>query len=112
MQPDRFSGGLRLNVTQVWDLATARCRFGKYLQVEVNGSVPPVAEVLRDFPSRRVRTEQGDLPQGLTVRLRLRRERATGELDLGDSARFFPTDAALARWRAGAHNGHAVVVYE
>ena len=112
VQPDRFSGGLRLTVAQVWDLAGARCRFGKYLRVEVNGSVPPVAEVLRDFPTRRVRTEQGDLPQGLTVRLQLQRGSASGELDLGDSARFYPTDAALDRWRAGARNGRAVVVYE
>ena len=74
------------------------------------------AEVLRDFPSRRVETEQGDLTQGLTVRLRLHRSNAdasaTGELDLGDAARFYPTDAALERWRAGAHQGEAVVVYE
>ena len=54
VQPDRFSGGLRLTVAQVWDLAAARCRFGKFLRVDVNGSVPPVAEVLRDFPSRRI----------------------------------------------------------
>jgi len=116
VQPDRFSGGLRLTVAQVWDLASARCRFGKYLRVAVNGSVPPVAEVLRDFPSRRVETEQGDLTQGLTVRLQLHRTKAdasaSGELDLGDSARFYPTDAALERWRAGAHQGEAVVVYE
>ena len=32
VQPDRFSGGLRLNVTQVWDLAAARARFGRYLR--------------------------------------------------------------------------------
>ncbi|HET8745760.1 MAG TPA: DNA polymerase III subunit alpha, partial [Ramlibacter sp.] len=32
LQPDRFSGGFRLNVQQIWDLATARCRFGKYLK--------------------------------------------------------------------------------
>ena len=112
VQPDRFSGGLRLNVTQVWDLAGARCRFGKYLRVDVNGSVPPVAEVLRDFPSRRVATEQGDLPQGLTVRLKLHRDRASGEIDLGDAARFYPTDAALERWRAGASQGKAEVIYE
>lgn len=112
LQPDRFSGGLRLNVNQVWDLAAARCRFGKYLRVEVNGSVPPVAEVLRDFPSRRLATEHGDLPQGLTVRLALQRERASGEIDLGDAARFYPTDDALARWRSGAHAGRAEVVYE
>ncbi|MEP6826198.1 MAG: DNA polymerase III subunit alpha, partial [Ramlibacter sp.] len=35
LQPDRFSGGLQLTVSQVWDLATARCRFGKYLRVAV-----------------------------------------------------------------------------
>jgi DNA polymerase-3 subunit alpha len=116
VQPDRFSGGLRLTVAAVWDLASARCRFGKYLRVAVNGSVPPVAEVLRDFPSRRVTTEQGDLTQGLSVRLQLHRTRAdasaSGELDLGDAARFYPTDEALSRWRAGAHHGEAVVVYE
>jgi DNA polymerase-3 subunit alpha len=33
LQPDRFSGGLQLTVNQVWDLATARCRFGKFLRV-------------------------------------------------------------------------------
>ncbi len=112
VQPDRFSGGMRLNVQQVWDLAGARCRFGKYLRVEVNGSIPPVAEVLRDFPMRRLATEQGELPLGLPVRLQLRRQRVSAELDLGDGARFFPCDAALARWRAGAHQGHADVVYD
>ena len=112
VQPDRFSGGMRLNVQQVWDLAAARCRFGKYLRVDVNGSVPPVAEVLRDFPMRRIATDAGDLPQGLTVRLNLHRERASAELDLGEAARFYPTDDALDRWRAGASEGRAVVVYE
>ena len=112
VQPDRFSGGLRLNVQQVWDLAGARCRFGKYLEVEVNGSVPPVSEVLREFPSRSVATEHGELPQGLTVRLRVRRAQASAELDLGDAARFYPSDAALARWRAAASEGMARVVYE
>jgi DNA polymerase-3 subunit alpha len=111
-QNDRFSGGMRLTVHQVWDLASARCRFGKYLRVEVNGQVPPVAEVLRDFPTRRVATEQGDLARGLTVRLKLLRERASAELDLGEAARFYPSDAALERWRAGAHEGRASVVYD
>ncbi|HEX6703573.1 MAG TPA: DNA polymerase III subunit alpha [Albitalea sp.] len=111
VQPDRFSGGLRLNVQQVWDLSAARCRFGKYLRVEVNGSIPPVAEVLRDFPTRRIATDAGSLTQGLAVRLVLEREAARGELDLGDEGRFFPSDAAIARWREGSH-GHASVVYE
>ena len=112
VQPDRFSGGIRFNVQSVWDLAGARCRFGKYLRVEVNGSVPPVAEVLREFPSRRVETDHGDLPLGLAVRLALLREGATGEIDLGDAARFYPSEAALARWNAAATHGRATVVYD
>jgi len=111
VQNDRFSGGLRLTVQQVWDLAAARCRFGKYLRVDADGSVPPVAEVLREFPSRRAAGD-GAAVQGLPVRLRLRRPRVTGEVDLGDDARFYPSDAALARWRAGAHEGQAQIVYD
>jgi DNA polymerase-3 subunit alpha len=111
VQNDRFSGGLRLNVQQLWDLAAARCRFGRYLRVPVNGSAPPVAELLREFPPRTLRTEQGALVQGLGVRLVLRRPGVEGELDLGEEGRFFPTDTALARWRAGSH-GQAAVIYE
>ena len=112
VQPDRFSGGVRLNASALWDLAGARCRFGKFLRVELNGSIPPVADLLRDFPSRRVASDDGARPQGLTVRLALHRTAATGELDLGDAARFFPSDAALARWRASARAGRADIVYE
>ncbi|WP_295640351.1 DNA polymerase III subunit alpha [uncultured Methylibium sp.] len=111
VQPDRFSGGLRLNVNQVWDLAGARCRFGRYLRVAVNGSTPPVGELLRAFPPRHVQTDQGELTQGLAVRLVLQRPGVQGELDLGEDGRFFPTDAALSRWKASAH-GQASVVYE
>ena len=112
VQPDRFSGGVRLNVQSVWDLVGARCRFGKYLRVEVNGSVPPIAEVLRDFPTRRIPTEHGDLAQGLAVRLALQREGAAGEIDLGEAARFYPSEAALARWSSAAAHGGATVVYD
>jgi DNA polymerase-3 subunit alpha len=116
VQPDRFSGGLRLTVQQVWSLAEARCRFGKYLSVHVNGTAPPVAELLRDFPARSVATEQGDLSQGLSVRLHLHRSAAhgevTGDLDLGEQVRFYPSDEAIERWRAAAEGRKARVVYE
>ena len=112
VMPDRRSGGLQVSVQQVWDLAAARCRFGKFLQVDVNGNVPPVAEVLRDFPSRRVATEHGESTQGLKVRLQLHRDQASATLDLGSEVRFYPTDAAIARWSAAAREGRAQVVYD
>ncbi|NKE65871.1 DNA polymerase III subunit alpha [Ramlibacter sp. RBP-2] len=111
-QPDRFSGGLRLNVQQVWDLATARCRFGKFLRVAVNGVAPDIGRLLRDFPARREMSEQGELVRGLGIRLAVRRDEAVAELQLSDEARFFPSDAALASWMAQADGGQAQIVYE
>jgi DNA polymerase III subunit alpha len=101
-----------LNITQVWDLATARARFGRYLQVALNGGAPPVADVLRLWPAKRVDSDHGPLVQGLGVRLRVQRTGAVGDLELGDDAKFWPCDEALARWRSAAPGGAAVVVYE
>jgi DNA polymerase-3 subunit alpha len=112
LQPDRFSGGLQLTVQQIWDLPTARCRFGKFLRVAVNGTAPDIARLVRDFPPRREMTDQGELVRGLTVRLAVERALAVAELQLGEDAKFFPTDAALASWMAQAHQGAASVVYE
>lgn len=111
-QPDRFSGGLRLKVQQLWDLPTARCRFGKYLRVAVNGRAPDIAAVVRDFPPQRETTEHGELLRALPVRLAVWRETARCELQLDDRASFYPTDAALARWMAQAHEQRAEVVYD
>ena len=111
---ERF--GRRFKVTQVWDLETARCRFGKYLRVAVNGSAPDISALVRDFPPRPEPSEQGNLLRGLPVRLSVERCTDFGtvaaELVLGEQARFFPTDAALASWTAQAHQGLAQVIYE
>jgi DNA polymerase-3 subunit alpha len=116
LQPDRFSGGLQLTVNQVWDLPAARCRFGKYLRVAVNGAAPDISRLVKEFPARREMTEQGELLRGLPVRLSVERQHATvrarAELQLGDEARFFPSDAALASWSAQAAQGQAVIVYD
>ncbi|MEY4738217.1 MAG: hypothetical protein RL302_2536 [Pseudomonadota bacterium] len=125
-QPDRFSGGMQFTVQQVWDLEQARCRFGKYLRVAVNGSskAPDVARLVKEFPAKREMSEQGELVRGLTVRLQLQRlvsaaaqeaagcDGAVAELHLGDSAKFYPSDAALAEWRAQADQGKAVIAYD
>jgi len=111
-QPDRFSGGLRLKIQHIWDLAAARCRFGKYLRVAVNGKAPAIAELVREFPPKREVTEQGELVRGLPVRLALHRPGAQCELQLDDRALFFPTDAALASWMAQAHEQQAEIVFD
>jgi DNA polymerase-3 subunit alpha len=112
VQLDRFSGGLRFNVQQVWDLPAARARFGRYLMVAIGSGLPPVEDVLKTWPVKRLETEHGELAQGLSIRMRIQRSLATAELDLGDDARFWPCDEALARWRQLAQGGQAQVVYE
>ncbi|APW48403.1 DNA polymerase III subunit alpha [Rhodoferax antarcticus] len=144
-QPDRFSGGMQLTVTQVWDLEQARCRFGKYLRVVLGHAAhatgagtdvapasaattlatpthatptraPDVARLLKDYPAQREVTEQGDLWRGLQVRMALTCQGEEGaasvELQLGERAKFYPTNAALASWWAQAAPGTADIVYE
>ncbi len=112
-QPDRFSGGgLRLSVQQVWSLAAARCRFGKYLRIQVNGQSPDIDRLLREFPAQVQAGEEGELVRGLPVRIHLLREGVSAQIQLGERARFFPSDAALASWMAQAHEGQAQIVYE
>ena len=120
VQPDRFSGGIQLTVNQIWDLDQARCRFGKFLRVPVNGHAPDVALLLQEFPARTEQTEHGELVRGLSVRLMVTRRGVDGgveggasaELQLSDAMLFYPTDAALAQWRAQSDQGQAVIVYE
>ncbi|MDN6886842.1 DNA polymerase III subunit alpha, partial [Variovorax sp. CAN2819] len=45
LQPARGGFEARFQVQQVWDLASARCRFGKFLRVAVNGKAPDIARV-------------------------------------------------------------------
>ncbi|MDR6855420.1 DNA polymerase III subunit alpha [Variovorax guangxiensis] len=112
LQPGRGGFEARFQVQQVWDLATARCRFGKFLRVAVNGKAPDIARLVREFPPRTEQSEHGELLQGLAVRLSMARGGAQVELQLGERAKFFPTDAALASWMAQAEAGKASVVYE
>ncbi|WP_010105938.1 DNA polymerase III subunit alpha [Verminephrobacter aporrectodeae] len=117
LQPDYFSGGLRMKVQQIWDLAGARCRFGKYLQVTAGARRPQVQRLLQEFPARRQDSAEGEeLLHGLRVRMQLRcvaQDGAAGaQLQLGDGARCYPSDAALAAWTAQAGGGAVCVVYE
>ena len=110
-QPDRGGSGLRVRAQAVWSLPQARCRFGKYLRVEVNGHMPDVAELVREFPPQREASDEGELVRGLGVQLHLQRDGAACDLQLDERARFYPTDEALRRWAAQAANACATVVY-
>ncbi len=125
VQPDRFSGGFRLQVNKMWDLASARCRFGKYLSIKVKQSAPngtatghmqqglqaisqSMRAIIKDFPPKRELTDQGEFFKGVGVRFDIEKSSnglaATAQIQLGDTARFFPSDAALASWYAALNS--------
>ena len=99
-------------------MPAARCRFGQYFKVLVNGRAPDVQRLMNEFPAQRESTEHGDTLRGLRVRLALLRpgagpgQGAKADLLLGEDMRFYPTDLALRAWRAQADQGQAAVVYE
>ena len=117
-QTDRFSGGLRFNVQQVWSLGSARCRFARFVRLKARDQHCPVTDIVREFPARRVPSGQPDLPelvQGLPIRVVVERVTpdltARAELELGDAARLFPSDAAMVRLKELMPGGQAEVVY-
>ena len=112
-QPDRFSGGLRLRVQQVWDLPAARCRFGKHMRVALGGAqLPDIGAIVAAHRPQRIVTDEGEFARGLGVRVRRLLPRARADLVLDERAHFYPSDDALAAWRAVAYEGQAEVVYE
>ena len=118
VQTDRFSGGLRLNVQQVFGLATARCRYARFVRVVARDQKLPVADLLREFPARQVPASQPDLPdtsQGLPIRVVVERRTpelsARGELDLGERARVYPSEQAMLRFKELMPEAQATVVY-
>ena len=78
----------------------------------VNGALIDIARMLRDHAAKVEHTEQGELVRGISLRLKLLREGATAEIELGDNAKFFPSDAALASWMAQAHEGQSQIIYD
>jgi DNA polymerase III subunit alpha len=133
IQNDRFSGGLRLQSQQVMDLASARCRFARYLQVDAGLRRPDVSSVLAHHPARRDITDEGETVRGLGVRLRLQVPAQTAvdsafqaELEpgdpplhgasvvvsLGDAGRFYPTNDALGEWMALVGSDQVMLQYE
>ncbi|MGL4668685.1 MAG: DNA polymerase III subunit alpha, partial [Saezia sp.] len=114
VSPDRFSGGLRANVNQLWSLPAARCRFGVCLKLEIEGDgiAPDFSSIIAQYPPQKMRDKDGtELPLGVKVRVTLRRSTFVTEIDLGELSRFYPSDAALGHWRILASQVKAKMQY-
>ncbi|UXH76682.1 DNA polymerase III subunit alpha [Roseateles amylovorans] len=97
VQNDRFSGGLRMNIQQVFGLPAARARFGRFLRTAPNLPAASVLELIKNWPAKRVETDQGVVSQGLELRIPIKRDGAVAELGLGGAGKFWPSDEALQK---------------
>ena len=119
VQTDRFSGGLRLNVQQVFSVAAARCRYARFVRVKATDQHCPVQDLLREFPPRRVPASQPDLPdaiQGLPLRVVVERHTprpvGQGRAGVGRLVQVFPQRSGLAAPEgADAPGGNPTLVY-
>ncbi len=118
LQPGRNGFEARFIVQQVQNLPTARCRFGKYLQVAVGTGTPDIARVLAQHPSLVLDSPGQAEPQkyGLPVRLSIdcpdADSPATAQVQLGPAYQTYPSDEALTAWAQQAEQGHVTIVYE
>jgi DNA polymerase-3 subunit alpha len=118
VQTDRFGGGgLQMNITEAYSLATARCRYAKFLRLQLPLNATDAGldfyKLFKDFPPLHETTEQGDVLHGLPIRVPIQVRTAAGGATVDlimEKARFYPTDEALAYCQAQA--AQAVVAYE
>ncbi|MNT47869.1 hypothetical protein D3C72_1846170 [compost metagenome] len=72
--------------------------------------------MIQEFPAVEEHTDEGVLRHGLKIRLgvvcELEGTKAGVELNLGDAARFFPSDQAMAAWSQEAGHEAIRIVYE
>ncbi|HET9112244.1 MAG TPA: DNA polymerase III subunit alpha [Burkholderiales bacterium] len=91
---DDYSGGVRINVDKLYDIATARTRYAKVLQLTVPQpmTVARLQALLRPYC---------DGESGCPVRLRYQLPQAQAEMELGAAWRVMLHDDLLASLQAG-----------
>jgi DNA polymerase-3 subunit alpha len=84
--------------------------------VDIGDKTPDISRLMREFPPIKVQTEQGDLQRGMSVRMSMTRIAMLGvvnaEIQLGEDAKFYPSDAALASWMAQSGISKTHIVYD
>ena len=112
IQVDRRNGSLRLGMLEAMDLFTARCRFGKYFRIQAAGTIPNFAEVIKKFPAKTDLHFPDAMQAGLPIRLQIQRSACEVEIQLGESALFYPSDAALDMLTVQVSGSSAHIVYD
>lgn len=122
VQADRFGNGLRIQASEIMDIAHARCRYGKNLQIAIYlnqcpTSLPDMAHTLNSHPTKQELLSDGQtIEHSLSICLRVHMQDKDKQIIYGDiqfngKHRFYPSDMALNHLQALFPQSKMQVVY-
>ncbi len=107
---------LRLSLIQSLNLTQARCRFGKYLQCNLQEDLRDLEEIIHIDHHKTQDTHSilnsSSPVKGLGVRIVFQLQHCEAEILLGDKIVFIPTEERVQKLVTGPLEGKAFIAYE
>ena len=107
---------LRLSLIQSLNLTEARCRFGKYLQCNLQEDLRDLEEIIHIDHHKTQDTHSilnsSSPVKGLGVRIVFQLQHCEAEILLGDKIVFIPTEERVQKLVTGPLEGKAFIAYE
>ena len=107
---------LRLSLIQSLNLTEARCKFGKYLQCNVQNNLSDLEEIIhighQKNPDAHSILHSSSPVKGLGVRIVFQLPHCEAEILLGDKIAFIPTEERVQKLVTGPLEGKAFIAYE
>ena len=107
---------LRLSLIQSLNLTEARCKFGKYLQCNLQEDLRDLEEIIH-IDHHKTQDTNSNLNssspvKGLGVRIVFQLQHCEAEILLGDKIVFIPTEERVQKLVTGPFEGKAFIAYE
>jgi DNA polymerase-3 subunit alpha len=107
---------LRLSLIQSLSLTEARCRFGKYLQCNLQENIQELEGIIQIEP---IQTQEanssfksGSTVKGLGIRVVFQLKHCEAEIALGDKIVFVPSEERVQKLVNGPLQGKAFIAYD
>ena len=107
---------LRLSLIQSFNLTEARCRFGKYLQCNLQEDLLDLEEIIqiKNYQTQGANPIQHTVNEvkGLAIRIVFQLQHCEAEILLGDKIVFVPSEEHVQRLVTGPLEGKAFIAYD
>jgi hypothetical protein len=107
---------LRLSLIQSLSLTEARCRFGKYLQCNLQENIQGLEEIIQmdsvSHHDANTDFQSGNTAKGLGIRVVFQLKNCEAEIALGDKIVFIPSEEGVQNLINGPLQGKAFIAYD